>query len=93
MAYYGYGILIYAVFINWLGKYFNLKSWHDILAAGNFRDSLFINKIWLAVIYPLLLGIGIFLLIKLKKNWSKNQKSKALKPQDMGGGKKNKNAG
>jgi hypothetical protein len=68
IAYYGYGILIFAFFINWLGKYLNLKSWYDVSLAGNFRGLSFINLLWLVVIYPLLLGIGIFLLIKLRKN-------------------------
>lgn len=67
IAYYGYGILIIAAFINWLGKYFNFKSWYDVLITGNFRDISFINMLWLGVIYPLLLGIGFFLLIKLEK--------------------------
>ncbi len=68
IAYYGYGILIIAVFINWLGKYLKFKSWYDVLTTGNFRDISFFNIIWLVVIYPLLLGVGIFLLVKLKKN-------------------------
>ena len=66
IVYFGYGILIIAALINWLGKLFNFKSWYDVLLTGNFRDLSFINMLWLGIIYPLLLGIGVFLLIKLR---------------------------
>lgn len=72
IAYFGYGILIFAVIINWLGIYLNLTSWYDIFKAVNFGDLSPINMIWLAVIYPFLLGASIYILnIYKEKNFRK----------------------
>lgn len=63
IIYYGYGILIFAAIINWLGKYLGMKSWYDLFGTLNFRDLSPVNMIWLIVAYPLLLGTGVYILI------------------------------
>lgn len=62
IIYFGYGILIYAFAINWLSKYLGMKSWYDLFGKISFRDLSWVNILWLLVAYPLLLGIGIYIL-------------------------------
>lgn len=64
--YFGYGILILAAAINWLGNILSLKSWHDLFGALIFLDLTTLNMIWLIVVYPSLLGIGVYILSSYK---------------------------
>lgn len=66
ILYFGYGILLFAFVINVLSKTLGLKSWYDVFTGTAFRDLSSINIIYLVVLYPLLLGVSILLLDKLK---------------------------
>ena len=66
ILYFGYGVLIFAVIINLLGKYLGQKSWYDVFGPINFLDLNLFNMFWLIVIYPFLLGASVYILNKYK---------------------------
>ena len=66
IIYFGYGILIFAAFINWAGKVVGFKSWYDFFGGTSFGDLSAINIFYLVIAYPLLLGTCIYLLDKYK---------------------------
>lgn len=67
VLYFGYGILIFAAMINWLGKYGGMKSWYDLFGTIKFSDLGPVNMFWLIVVYPFLLGTSIYILNKKTK--------------------------
>lgn len=66
ILYFGYGILVFAAIINVAGKYLGLKSWYNVFTGTSFRDLGTINVAYLVLIYPVLLGLCIYLLDKLR---------------------------
>lgn len=66
LFYFGYGVLMFAAIINWLGKYLAMKSWYDLFGAINFIDLDPVNMFWLVVVYPFFLGISVYILNKYK---------------------------
>lgn len=66
IIYFGYGILIFAALINWVGKAVGFKSWYDFFGGISFGDLSAINVFYLVVAYPLLLGSCIYILDKYK---------------------------
>ena len=66
VLFFGYGILIFAAIINWLGKYLGMKSWYDLFETINFSDLDPVNMFWLIAVYPFFLGTSIYILNKYK---------------------------
>jgi hypothetical protein len=64
--YFGYGVLIFAIIINGLGRYLGMKSWHDLFGSTHFFDLGLIDMVWLIVAYPFSLGLGVYVLNKYK---------------------------
>lgn len=62
IAYFGYGILIIAALLNVSGRKLGLASWYDVMGSTSFGKLNLLNRVWLILIYPLLLGSGIFVL-------------------------------
>lgn len=77
VSFYGYGILIVAVLINWFGAYLQMTSWYDVLSKTSFVDLSLVNIIWLSFLYPLLLGLGILTLVGIKNKIDKRSKNTA----------------
>jgi len=73
IIYFGYTILIFAVIFHWISRYIGMKSWYNVLDTFNFRNLNSVNLFWLFVLYPLLLGAGIYILIFIKKRFSKGK--------------------
>lgn len=62
---YGYLILLFAIFINFLGQFFGFLGWYGFL-KNNGLDMVGLDDfIWLFVFYPILLGVFAYLVNKL----------------------------
>lgn len=59
----GFGILAAAIILNIVANKLRFLTWYDLLK--NKETTNFVSYLWLLIIYPLLLGLVAYVLIKI----------------------------
>tara|TARA_B100001093_G_scaffold520506_1_gene617081 strand:+ start:4606 stop:4830 length:225 start_codon:yes stop_codon:yes gene_type:complete len=63
----GWIILIVAIAANAVVDFIGLKGWYEFLSESNMRKTRFVDYLWLFILYPCILGAGVWLANALTK--------------------------
>ncbi len=63
----GWIILIVAIAANALVDFIGLKGWYEFLSESSIRKTRFVDYLWLFILYPCILGAGVWLANSLTK--------------------------
>ncbi len=63
----GWIILIVAIAANALVDFIGLKGWYEFLSENSSRKTRFVDYLWLFILYPCILGSGVWLANSLTK--------------------------
>ena len=66
----GWIILIVAIVANALVDVIGLKGWYEFLSENSMRKTRFVDYLWLFVLYPCILGGGVWLANTIIKYFS-----------------------
>ena len=63
----GWIILIVAIAANALVDFIGLKGWYEFLSESSIRKTRFVDYLWLIILYPCILGAGVWFANSLTK--------------------------
>jgi hypothetical protein len=75
---YGYLLLFFALIINFLSTKIGLTSWYDFLKADGIYGTSTLNLFWLFLVYPIFLGLAVYISNLITKKFAKLDDKKIL---------------
>lgn len=64
---YGYFLLILAIILNLISSITGLTNWYEFLKSDNLASYSYLDFLWLFIFYPLLLGLAVWLAMKVEE--------------------------